>query len=316
MNPYLVPGWKNDPVEVERVVQALPAQQGCPARFSDYLDSRADNDKTVLLWEPELRLYGKPRPTWDQGQVGTCVSFGWGRGLNDVMLLMVASGKSSAPPGDVATEAIYGFSRVEVGGGRLGSEDGSLGAWAAAGAQRYGNLFRTTYPGGVDLSRYSENLSRQWGVRGVPDSLEPTARVQIARSVAQVRNFEEAWQAIGSYYPVPVCSDQGFADTLRDGVLDPEGNWSHCMLFRARVVTRRRGRILICQNSWPKNWIRGGDPVIEAADGTMIELPEGCFGVEERVADRMLRQNDSFSVSDLEGFPVRDEINWSSIFER
>lgn len=314
MSQYYFPGWANDPVEVERVVQALPAQQGCPARFSDYLDSRADNDKTVLLWEPEIRLFGAPKPTWDQGQAGTCVSFGWGRGLNDVLLLMVATGRSSMPPGDVATEPIYGFSRVEVGGGRLGSEDGSLGAWAATGAQKYGNLFRTTYPGGVDLSRYSENLSRQWGVRGVPDSLEPTARVQIARSVAQVRTFEEAWQAIGSFYPVPVCSDQGFDDTLQGGILAPQGSWAHCMLFRGRVVTRR-GRVLLCQNSWAANWLRG-EPVIEAADGARIELPEGCFGVEERVADRMLRQSDSFAVSDLQGLPVRDEINWADVFER
>lgn len=315
MNPFYTPGWQNDPAEVARVVAALPAQQGCPARFADYLDSRADDGKTVLLWEPEIRLYGKLKPTWDQRAVGTCVSFGWGRGLNDIYLRMVAEGKSDEPPGDVATEPIYGFSRVEVGGRRLGRGDGSLGAWAAKGAQKYGNLFRTTY-GTVNLSQYSENLSRDWGYNGVPDSLEPTARVQIAKSVAQVQTFNEAWQAIGSWYPVPVCSDQGFGDTLSDGVLAPQGNWAHCMLFRGKVVSKRRGRLLICQNSWPKNWIRGGDPVIEAADGTMIELPEGCFGVEERVADRMLRQDDSFSVSDVLGFPVRDEINWSNIFER
>lgn len=315
MSQFYTPGWHNDPAEVARVVAALPAIQGCPARFADYLDFRADDEKTVLLWEPELRLYGKPKPTWDQGSAGTCVSFGWGRGLNDVYLLMVATGKSSEPPGDVATEPIYGFSRVEIGRGRLGSEDGSLGAWAAEGARRFGNLFRTTYPGGVDLTRYSESLSRNWGVRGVPDSLEPTARVQIARSVAQVRTFDEAWQAIGSYYPVPVCSNRGFTDTLRDGCLDPQGVWNHCMLFRGRLVSRRRGRILICQNSWYAGWLKG-DPIIEDRDGKQIELPEGCFGVEEPVADAMLRQDDSFSVSDVEGFPVRDEINWSRIFER
>lgn len=308
MSNLYVPGWVNDPAEVARMLPVIASAQGASSFFGDHLAAQAgDDDRTVVLWEAETKLYGSPKPSWNQGQVGSCVSFGFGRACNDLLLQMAATGQSGPIPADVATEPIYGGSRVEVGGGRLGQSDGSLGAWAAEFVRRWGNLFRMTY-GSVDLGRYSESLCRQWGYRGVPDELEPVAREHPVKTTALVRSAEEAWSALGSYYPVPICSDQGFTTQLVDGFCQASGTWNHCMELRGRVNSKKYGRAFVIQNSW--GGYLDGDNVIETTDGERITLPEGCFGARWETVERILRQGDSFALSNAVGFPVRDKLDW------
>lgn len=307
MSNLYVPGWIDDPVEAARVRGIIESEQGSSILFSDYpIAGSGDNDKTVLLWEPELKLYGNLKPSWNQGQVGSCVSFGWGRNCNDLFLQMVATGKSDKPPGDVATEPIYGGSRYEVGGGQL-SGDGSLGSWAAKWVRDWGILFRTTY-GSIDLTSYSESRCRQYGARGCPDELEPIAREHPVKTVALVRSADEAWSALGSFYGIPICSDQGFTTTLVDGFCQASGSWAHCMAVRGRIKSRKYGRAFVIQNSWG-NYL-GGDRYIEDDNGQRIQLPEGAFGCRWETMDRILRQQDSYVISNAVGFPIREELDW------
>ncbi len=304
-------GWEARPENVRDCVAAVAAVQESPVLFAG-TEAGADpvkGDETVLLWLAEDKVRSAKRPSWNQGQVGTCVSFGFGRGCNDLVMLMAAEGLIEAPPEDVATEPIYGGSRVEVGGGQIGG-DGSVGAWAAKWLRDWGVLLRKVY-GSHDLTRYSESLSRSWGRSGVPDVLEPLARERPVKSVAQVRTGLEAWNAIGSGYPVPPCSNRGFTTKLDEGFCSPSGSWNHCMLFRGRVVAKRRGSLvkaLACQNSW--GGYLSGERSFEDAAGVRHELPEGCFLVDLAVADAMLRQDDSFALSSLSGFPKRDDLSW------
>lgn len=238
-----------------------------------------------------------------------CVSFGWGRGANDLLNIMAAAGVISLPEAEVATEPIYGGSRVEVGGGRIRG-DGSVGAWAAKWCLNWGLLLRKIYSK-YSLERYSESLSRQWGRSGVPDELEPIAKQFPIKSVAQCNSVEEAWKGLGSGYILPICSNVGFASPYVDGFCARKGSWNHCMVVRGRVVAKHRGsntRAYACQNSWG-GYIKG-EPYFTDADGNRERLPEGCFLMTENDLGAILRQTDSFLISDVQGFPRRDPMDW------
>jgi len=300
------PGWVDDPASVQTAMQYMAAQQGMPAIFGlvgEGLDDPLD-DKTACLWDAERQLFGRPGKSWSQGAVGTCVAFGWGRGANDLLAIDAVRGVGTFP-GEVATEPIYAGSRVEIGGGQIRG-DGSLGAWAGQWLTRWGVLVRGVY-GAIDLREYNESRAREWGYSGCPDSLEPIAKKYPVRTVAQVKSSREAWVALGSGYPVPVCSSQGFTTTLQGGFCEASGIWQHCMVLRGRLTTKNRGRAFVVQNSWGDNL--KGEPVVEDHTGKRIELPEGCFCADWNVIEGMLRQGDSFALSGVSGFPVKP-LDW------
>lgn len=305
-------GWINDPDAVNAALVTIAQQQGMPARFSQVakgLIEAADDDHSVFNFAAEQKVLGKILPSWDQGPIGTCVSFGWGRGCQDLMLIRIAEKTDGEtwPGHQVATEPIYGGSRVEIGKGRAGRGDGSVGAWAAQWVQQYGLLFREKY-NGVDLTNYSTSLSKTWGRSGVPKELEGLAKEHPVTTVAQIGNSTELWAALGSAYPVPVCSDVGFeGNPPADGIMPPNGTWGHCMLFRGRFVHPTKGKCVIIQNSWG-NYLQKRLKV-ETKDLGEIELPEGCFGATLATADRMVREGDTFAISSLKGFPKK-KLDW------
>lgn len=244
--------------------------------------------------------------------IGDCVSFGWAKAI---MLTLAADirirGEAEKWPGfELSTEWIYGTSRVLSGRGRLRNSDGSVGAWAADAVLNHGTLLRRKYEidGEVfDLRRYSGRRAKEWGFRGLPaKALEPTADEHpISRKAAICRSYEEARDAIANGYAVPVCSNQGFRDT-RDsqGFLRPSGSWAHCMCFFAtnEADNPRRPGLGLDNTSWGA-WCSGPNP---------DNLPDGCGWVDAKTCDRMLRQNDSFSIPGYNGFRNRSEdLTWS-----
>jgi hypothetical protein len=305
-------GWINDPEAVKNSMIRIMANQGpnSKPRFWQTPAYGRGTDDTVCLWEAERKIFGSVQNSWDQGKVGTCVSFGYGRGCNDCLLLSAARGDIDKPESTVATEPIYAGSRVEVGRGQI-TGDGSVGAWAAEWLQKWGVLLRKKY-NSYDLTSYSESRSREWGRSGVPNELENLAKQFPVKTVTACNTFAEAWDAIGSGYPVAVCSNQGFTTSLdSDGFCSAQGNWGHCMLFRGRVIAKkgsRNVRALICQNSWG-NYLNSNGSFVDSS-GKTYELPEGSFCVEESTAHRMLSQDDSHALSDVQGFPKREPLTW------
>ena len=271
----------------------------------------APTTDSVFLWDAETKVLGKVLPSWDQGQVGCCVSFGWGRGVQDLLLLQVANGAAEEWPGhQVATEEIYGGSRVQIGHNQLGREDGSTGAWAGQFVHEYGVLLRQSYAGGINLSTYSESLTRQWSNSGVPAGLLPECRKHAVRGIAQIGNSDEAWAALGNGYPIPICSDVGFASPLKDGFCAQSGSWGHCMLLRGRFMHPTHGKCFVIQNSWG-NYLKpgpGGDQ-IDTTDRGKVQLPQGCFATTAAIIDRIVKEGDSFAVSSFEGFP-NQKVDW------
>jgi hypothetical protein len=198
----------------------------------------------------------------------------------------------------VATEPLYGFSRVEVGKGRIGG-DGSTGAWAARAVTDWGVLKRRVY-GEYDFRKYSGQLARTYGRSGVPNDLEPIARERIVDTTSLVVTDDEAKAALYNGYPLPVCSNQGFKQT-RDkyGFCDPSGNWAHCMLARGICMAKRGGSFELAipiQQSWGES--PTGSHEVELQSGRTLKLPQGVFLIEFEVLLRMLKGwRDSFAMT-------------------
>jgi hypothetical protein len=283
-------GWVHDPA----AVAAIPCQAFCDTEAFRTVYGGPEN---VFLWEASRKVLGDLIPPRDQGSVGSCVAFGTAAAIEHLMCVQIANGGPEEYR-DVATEVIYGGSRVEIGGGRIRG-DGSIGAWAVQFVKEYGVLPRGVF-GRHDLRRYDWSRCREWGLRGVPDELEPLARQHPVKANASVRTWAEAQAAIRNGYPVIVCSSQGFR-MARDaeGFCSPSGVWMHCLALVGIRGEPRPGGFLL--NSW-------GSSAHSGPRGVGDPSPAG-FWADASVLHRMLQQGDSWAVSGFTGFPAR-KLDW------
>lgn len=236
-------------------------------------------------------------PNINQGDVGSCVGAGTKHGADVCQATSILSG-NRATWKPVSAEVIYAGSRVEIGGGRLRG-DGSLGRWAMDFLRKYG-LVPMEKIGQHDLTTYSADRARSWGRTGVPDDLEPLAREHPIKNTALVKSWTDVLRAIEQDYPVVVCSDQGFSMTRdKDGFCSPRGSWAHCMVIIGVRGGQRPGGFIL--NSWGDRAHTG--PVWPE------DAPPAGFWADASVIDRMVRQGDSFALSDVQGFPKR-RLNW------
>lgn len=238
--------------------------------------------------------------------VHNCVSFGFALCIETLMAVEITlhNEPEEWPDKEIATEWIYGTSRVLVGGGRLGNSDGSLGSWASKAVREHGTLLRKKY-GSYNLSTYSGSKAKSWGYRGLPSNqLEPIADEHPVKTTSLITSYDQAVDSIFNGYPVAVCSNQGFSSTRdSEGFARASGSWAHCMAFVSMDDESNRPGLL-CVNSWGPSWIRGPK---------RHNQPEGSFWVDAQVADRMLRQQDSYALSNFEGYPRR-ELNYENLW--
>jgi hypothetical protein len=294
-------GWLDRPADVAKVVGRLPMPLFAVA--APHLKGSAAG-RDVVYWEAEEKILGRTLSAHVQTR-GTCVSHGWGRGVQDLMLGQILLGNRREEfPAEVATEPIYAGSRVEIGRGQVRG-DGSVGAWAAEWVQKFGILLRRKY-GNVDLTTPDDELAAEWGAprAGVPDELEPIAREHPVKTVSLVETPEAGADALANWYPIPVCSNQGFT-TTRDanGFCKPRGTWAHCMVARGFVTVKGNRPAVPIQQSWGES--PTGPNRVTLESGREITLPQGVFLIDLDVFGRMLKAGDSFAVSDFEGFPAK-----------
>lgn len=307
-------GWIDDPAAVQLALAEIEKEQG----FAPYFETAAPNlvagatDDPVFFWQAEEKVLGKVLDSWNQGNIGSCVSHGWGRGVQDLILIQIAAGKNEEWPGaEVNREAIYGGMRVQVGGGKIRG-DGGVGAWAAKWVQEQygGTIFNQQYPS-QDLSGgYSVQRCREWGQKGCPKELVPEAKKHPVGGVALVRTAEEVWAAVGNGYPVPICSGVGFQSPLRDGFCQQRGSWAHCMEVRGRFKHPSKGKCFVIQNSWG-DYLKsdGTNNQVDVEGRGKVALPKGCFAVTAADLGRIVREGESYAVSAFKGFP-RQKIDW------
>lgn len=291
-DPQAGQGWVCDPDAVQAVAATLPVKV-----FADTPAGQVEElPPFVYGWKHFEKLYVRPPPIKDQGQVGSCVSFGTNTAVERTLAAELVQRKGGASEWSRFTEeATYGGSRVEIGGGRI-SGDGSVGAWAAQFVTKYGMVPRQVYPE-ADLTTYSESRAREWGRTGVPPAFEAVSRKFPVKAFVQVKTWDDVKKAAASGYFTAICSNQGFA-SKRDanGVARASGSWAHCMACDGYHTEggKEYGHIV---NSWGTTWITGpvgwGNP---NADG---------FWAESSVIDRMVKQGDSWAFSGVTGFPAR-----------
>lgn len=268
------------------------------AKFSDTEAGHqaivADTDYPV--WRLATKGRGRPIPDRDQGQIGSCVSFGFSTAPEYTMAAQAAIGKQRQELPDLANEPVYGGSRVNVNGGRSPGGEGSTGAWAAKWLETVGGVLpRAKYPS-VDLTTYSVSLCRSWGDRGVPADIVPLCLKHGAKCTL-VQSSQEAKVALSQGYAIAVCSNIGFQSMTRnaDGFISPSGSWPHCMSI---IGYRADKSGFLIENSWGSGWCKG-------PKGTFADIPDGSFWVDEKTVDGMLKQGDSYAVANAEGFRRR-----------
>jgi hypothetical protein len=289
-------GWIQNEKEVENVISRakLPFMSTTKQNICG-----TGEGKTVLLYKVVEQVTGRPFEVLKQA-IGDCVSFSLAQCINCLTACEILMNKESEIfPGLNATEYIYAISRVYIGRGQLGNEDGSVGAWSVEGAAKYGTLLKTKYPT-VDLSIYSGQRAKEWGRSGPPKELIPLGQEHLVKTYSIISTYEEARDAIANGFPITVCSNQGFSDKRdKDGFAKPEGNWGHALAAIGVIDNQKRSGILIC-NSWA-NWNSG--PKFE-------NQPDGSFFVDRDIFEnKMLRAGDSWAISNFQGYPKQD-IDW------
>ncbi len=270
-----------------------------------YIRGTGEN-KRVLLWRYYEEVIKQEFEPHIQG-IGDCVGQACGLGVDALTAVQIAFLRQNEEwRGKCSTEAIYGGSRIEIGKGeacidrRGRPTDGTIGTWAAEYVRDYGVLLRGRYRN-YDLTQYSAKLARKWGSFkvGVPDELEAYSKPHPVRTVTLVKSWSQACDLIANGYPIFLCSNIGFyMKTDAQGFLPMSREpWYHSMLlWGIDTISRRKG---VCiANSWGAHWLDGP----EHALGT----PKGCFWADAEIIDMMLKQGDSYAVSNYLGYPRRN----------
>jgi hypothetical protein len=256
--------------------------------------------KSVLLWKYTKALNGGEHlPNYAQ-QIGDCVSFGAKNAVNYLQASQLAREWAHNEFRPVFPPYIYGISRVQIGGGRLGNGDGSLGVWAAKGVQQYGVLAADA----EGCPTYSGSVAKQWGRSGPPQKLIDIAKQTLVKTVSPVRSAQDVCDAITNYYPVTIASNFG-TSTIREKngrmVARWDGSWAHQMAIVGYLYDEDTDeRLFYVLNSWGER----------AHPAPLGDEPPGGFWITWADCDRIVKQGDSFAFSSFDGFPAQDELDF------
>lgn len=284
-------GWAG-PEEVKNAAPIVAGMQ--PFKIVGAAPGEDNSRKNVRLWDHAIAVLGRHIPNYAQ-ETGDCVSFGAKNAISYVLVTQMKTG----PPGIEYHENfppyIYGISRVQIGGGRLGGGAGSVGAWAAKGVMEYGVL-RSDEAGVA----YSGRLADQWGRgKGPPKEVIEKAKQFLVKTTSPIRSAAEARDALCNGYPVTIASDWGSTNMREvDGriVAKRNTNWPHQMCLIAYDGATGSEPYFYVINSWGEN----------AHPKPLQGEPPGGFWIRSSDVDYITRQGDSFAFSNFDGFPARE----------
>lgn len=305
-------GWYPAPEEVTKVADKLKF-------YSDQIQALPVRDDTSALNYAFLcqLLDVKILPTLDQGPVGACVGFATARAADITAAADICHRREAEEWRALfSPEALYAIGRQQA--GRLGTWDGSTGAWSVDGLQKLGTLHQLTYDE-TDLTAYSPARAKAWAAQGVPSGLLPTAKEHPFLSAGLVTTTEQAKAALQNGYPLITCSMISYPSVRdSDGFLKANGRrWAHAMCVAAyrSASTGREGFLII--NSWrcsshSNGWVTGPIWPTEDAD---FPQPIGSFWVSPADLQLHLSYNDTWAISGYQGFAKR-ELEWPEVFSQ
>lgn len=257
--------------------------QAAPGLCSDETDG-----KPTLLYKAFLDVLGG-HPDYPSQQIGDCVGFGHGHGLDMLQCVEIALG-APAEYRETSTEFIYATSRETA--GLLGGGDGSYGAAAVTAMTTVGVVSREAVGDG---GAYSGRRAKDWGHRGAPAELKALAASFKLGSAARVTTWAELSAAVANGYPVTICSNQGFTvERDADGFCRAKGTWAHCMVIGGLRFDRPGACIL---QSW------GPD---QPTGPTALDQPSYSFWADRPAVERILAQGDSWALAKAPVFVPRE----------
>lgn len=264
----------------------------------DLPENPENRNKRVVLWEFTKRINGgRHLPTVRQ-LIGDCVGAGAKQAVDYLQCVSIAQGGLIADFRPVYLPYHYATGRnaPECGNGRIRGPDGSLGSWQAKALELYGVI-----PADFDgLPDYSSSVVRSWATRMPSGEYVTEGKLHLVRSAARVTSADQVRDAICNGYPVTIASDWGgmMRPPTKDGRLvnRKSDTWMHQMCIVAYDGETGSEPYWYILNSWGEN--AHGSPPDDA--------PPGGFWVTEKDVAYIVRQGDSFALSDLQGFPPRD----------
>lgn len=278
-------------------------------RFAKFqiMGAAQDNAKArAVLWDAaKLVNGGKHLPTFRQ-VIGDCVGAGAKQAMDYLQCVeAIRTGAVEFKP--IYSPYHYACGRMapDLGAGKIRGPDGSVGSWQAEALVRYGVL-PADLPG---LEPYSGPVIRKWAVRMPAAQWVEHGRQYLVRSAAQVKTADEVRDAVCNGYPVTIASDVGFQ--MRPGTKDGRlvnrrsGSWAHQMSVIGYDGATGSEPYWYILNSWGED--AHGNPPDDA--------PPGGFWVTRRDMDTIVRQGDSFALSQFEGFKSQEWIIISRLWK-
>ncbi len=287
MDFFNLNGWFHDPEEVERQLAMMPRPlfAGAAPRLVG-----SGTGKTTLLYKAFKDVNKGSYIDYPAQTIGDCVSHGFGHGVDLLEAVQIAIGRKNEAFHQTATEAIYGLARVDIGGQRGSYSDGAVGAWAARAVSTFGTVDRDL------VGPYDGSRAKAWGAKGIPPAVKAQAIKHKVLTTSLVSTYEELEDALANGYPVPVCSNQGFALTRdEEGFCRPHGTWGHCMLLVGVRAGDRPGACIF--QSWGPEMPSG--PLA-------LDQPPNSFWADRDVVAEMLSMQDSWAISQFDGYPGQE----------
>lgn len=293
-------GWVDDQEAVSAVLDTLQHPTLADTPIGDI--PIQELPKTVQLWKFCPKAIGQNTlKVENQSNLGSCVGFGSCRAVEYSYIVEIANGDPEQFK-YLSRAIMYAGSRCEVNGGKSPFRgDGSIGAWAAKFATKWGVLDQGVYAG-YNLADYNIPQIRTWAATGIPDAIEPYIKQHPISDATLVATNEDAMRALSNGHAIAVCSNQGF-NTKRsaNGICAPSGRWSHCMMISGYIHIKDVLYFYI-ENSWGDYMGAGNTPIGEPNNGTFLAKGD--------VVASMLAQKDSFAFAGVMGFERKD-IDWN-----
>lgn len=295
--PQNLMGWAGP----EAAKSAWAELKGKFPKFAIKGEVKGSEGAKVYLWKSAISVTGNHLPTIRQ-EIGDCVSQGSKNGMEYALVADIAKGAPfEFKP--IFQPYHYSYGRMVIGKGQIRGPDGSVGSWQAD-AVREAGFIATDFEGG--MPEYSGRVSSEWAVRKPAAKYIAEGKRHTVAVTAMVTTYEEVRDALANGYPIVICSDRGFALQPRvDGGKHwgtPQGTWNHCMCLIGIDDTvkgptfagNRSGKkgAAYCLNSW------GPDAHGQPAD----DAPPGGFWISRDVIEYIVRQEDSFAYSGVNGF--------------
>lgn len=280
--------------------EAQKAYERLKGNFHSFRIKGAAQDNTrkrAVLWDAARLVNGnKHLPTFRQA-IGDCVGAGAKQAVDYLQCVeLIRTGELEFRTVFEPYHYACGRMAPECGRGAIRGADGSVGAWQAEALRLYG-VISDDLPG---LERYSALIVRRWATRMPEPRWLDEGKKHLVRSVAAVRSADEVRDAVCNGYPVTIASSWGglLRPPVRDGRLVNRRvtTWMHQMCIIGYDGAAGREPYWYVLNSW-------GDD----AHGTPPDdAPPGGFWIARIDVEFIVRQGDSFALSQFDGFPAQD----------